>query len=290
MAPLPGSNTVWTVVAANGNRLATDGTPVPANADVALYHRATNVALASVLKRKVMTSFGGELDVCCQTLKSTGRGAGAAALPGNRWQFVTASDPSAAVDTRDLREITPEVLLEQVKEAVNKRGAYAFRGLSRAFRAMDDRGDGNLDREDFKYGLRDVGVDLTDEEFDMVMDAFDRDGNGLISLTEFLAALRGEMSAARREVVAHAFAKLDADCSGRVTIDDLKMRYNVEQHPGYSEGKEDQAYEEFLSNWDVQDRDGVVTAAEFNQYYGDLGASIPSDEYFIAMMKSAWKL
>lgn len=290
MAPVPSANTVWTVVAANGNRLATDGTPVPANADVALYHRATNVALASTLGSKVMSAFGPELAVSCATIKSTGRGAGGAALPGNRWQFVTASDPAAAVDKRDLREVTPEVLIAQVKEAINKRGAYAFRGLSKSFAAMDDRGDGNLDREDFKYGLRDYGIHLTDEEFDIVMEAFDRDGNGFISLTEFLAALRGELSAARREVVMHAFAKLDADCSGKVTIDDLRAVYNVQSHPGYSEGAEERAYEEFLNNWDVQDRDGIVTASEFLQYYGDVGAGIQDDDYFVAMMKSAWKL
>lgn len=171
---------MWTVVAANGNRLATDGTPVPANADVAIYHKATNVALASLLSASVATSFGPELAVFCQTIKKTGRGAGPAALPGNRWVFVTSSDPSAAVDRRGLRELSPEVLLAQVKQAINSRGAYAFRGLSKAFRTMDDRGDGRLDREDFKFGLRDYGVMLTDEEFEMVMEAFDRDGNGLI--------------------------------------------------------------------------------------------------------------
>ena len=180
MAPLPSGNTVWTVVAANGNRLATDGTPVPANAEVALYHKATNVALASLLSSSIATSFGPELSVFCQTIKKTGRGAGPAALPGNRWVFVTSTDPSAAVDRRGLRELSAEVLLAQVKTSINKLGAYAFRGLSKAFRNMDDRGDGNLDREDFKFGLRDYGVILADEEFDMVMEAFDRDGNGLI--------------------------------------------------------------------------------------------------------------
>jgi len=292
LSPLPSANTVWTVVAANGNRLATDGTPVPANAAVALYHRATNVALAATLDSRVATSFGPELAVCCRTIKSTGRGAGGAALPGNRWVFVTASDPSAAVDRRDFIELTPEVLVSKVKATIMERGSYGFRGLSRSFRIMDDRGDGNVDREDFKWGLRDYGVMLTDEEFDVVMDAFDRDGNGLISLTEFLAALRGELNDTRKEVVGRAFAKLDRDGSGQVTLEDLRGVYSTEFHPGVKEGKldEDAALAEFLENWDVSEADGIVTKSEFETYYGDLSASIDSDEYFVLMVTRAWRL
>jgi hypothetical protein len=42
--------------------------------------------------------------------------------------------------------------------------------------------------------------------------------------------------------------------------------------------------------WDTQVADGIVTFAEFLDYFSDISASIDSDEYFEAMMKSAWKL
>jgi hypothetical protein len=51
--------------------------------------------------------------------------------------------------------------------------------------------------EDFKWGLYDYGVHLTDEEFDMVLGVFDRNGDGLIDFTEFLVTLRGEMNERR---------------------------------------------------------------------------------------------
>ncbi len=37
-------------------------------------------------------------------------------------------------------------------------------------------------------------------------------------------------------------------------------------------------------------KDGKVTLAEFLDYYADIGASIPSDDYYVEMMESCWML
>jgi hypothetical protein len=34
---------------------------------------------------------------------------------------------------------------------------------------MDDRGDGILDKEEFRWGLHDFGIDLTEDEFQIVL-------------------------------------------------------------------------------------------------------------------------
>jgi hypothetical protein len=59
---------------------------------------------------------------------------------------VTAADPAAAVDTRELQMLTPEALLAKIRGIINERGQYGIRGLGRSFRIMDDRRDGKLDR------------------------------------------------------------------------------------------------------------------------------------------------
>lgn len=45
-----------------------------------------------------------------------------------------------------------------------------------------------------------------------------------------------------------------------------------------------------MSQWDTQDKDGIVTLDEFIDYYQDVSASIDDDGYFEHMMRSAWKL
>ena len=67
---------------------------------------------------------------------------------------MTASDPAAAVDTRDLQTLTPEALVAKIRGIINERGHYAIRGLGRSFRIMDDRRDGKLDRCDSRARQR----------------------------------------------------------------------------------------------------------------------------------------
>ena len=53
---------------------------------------------------------------------------------------------------------------------------------------------------------------------------------------------------------------------------------------------EEEVYKEFMSQWDTQVADGIVTFEEFVEYFRDVSASIDDDAYFAVMMKNAWKL
>ncbi len=79
---------------------------------------------------------------------------------------------------------------------------------------------------------------------------------------------------------------------GTVKLEDIAKIYDVSKHPDIVQGKKDpkEVYLNFMKLWDTQVADGIVTFAEFLDYFSDISASIDSDEYFEAMMKSAWKL
>jgi len=65
------------------------------------------------------------------------------------------------------------------------------------------------------------------------------------------------MSPARLDIIKKAFKKLDKTGDGRVTIDDLKLAYNVEHHPKYQskELSADQVLTQFM---DTFQQGGVV--------------------------------
>merc|ERR1712203_345232 len=50
--------------------------------------------------------------------------------------------------------------------------------------------------------------------------------------------------------------------------------------------------EEFLNGFDGAkgNNDGTITKQEWDDYYTDLSMSLPSDEYFCAMMESVWQI
>ena len=84
------------------------------------------------------------------------------------------------------------VILDKIRAAIEAKGADSYAGLKRAFDIIDDRGNGFLDTQEFRYALSDYGIHLLDEEFNMVQKYFDSNGDGVISFGEFMAAIEGQ--------------------------------------------------------------------------------------------------
>ena len=99
----------------------------------------------------------------------------------------------------------------------------------------------------------------------MLIKHFDRDNSGSVNFDEFLVALRGDLNENRLSFIRQAYQKLDINGDGLVTLDDIARIYDVSQHPDVMSGKKttEEAYREFMSLWDTQVADGIVTLDEF---------------------------
>ena len=138
----------------------------------------------------------------------------------------------------------------------------------------------------------DFGVQVTKEEATQVLEHFDIDKNGLVNFSEFLRTLRGNLSPARVDIVKQAYEKLDVNKDGMVKLDDIAKTFDASTVKEVQEGKrsEQDIYMEYMSLWDTQVKDGIITFDEFLAYYEDYSASVEEDDVFVAAMKEAWKL
>lgn len=80
--------------------------------------------------------------------------------------------------------------LNQLKEQLFKRGARGIVGLQRTFRIMDDDGSKQLNLIEFKKGIRDCDIKLTDLQLHQLFDYFDKNKNGSVDFDEFLVGIR----------------------------------------------------------------------------------------------------
>lgn len=129
-------------------------------------------------------------------------------------------------------------------------------------------------------------------ELQALMKYYDVNGDGQISYDEFLNGLKDDLSERRLNMVKKAFARLDLNNSGAITIEDIQGVYDVSMNPDFLEGRKtrDEIFNEFLQHFEGArgNKDGKVIWDEFYDYYSDLSTSIPSDEYFVKMMESTW--
>lgn len=181
---------------------------------------------------------------------------------------------------------------QKVIDCAQQRSANGLRGLRIMFRAMDRNRNGSLDPVEFKYAMRDYGVDLSEIEITQIVKNFDTNKDGKLSFDEFIRAMRGDLSARRLDMVHQAYRVLDKDGSGLVTIKDIEMAYDVSFHPDFQSGRKtkDEILREFMCVWETHKKDGIVTVEEFEDYYKDVSCSVDEDDYFELMIRNAWHI
>ncbi|CAD8178022.1 unnamed protein product [Paramecium octaurelia] len=212
--------------------------------------------------------------------------------PQNLWKFQVARnqneqfDESVMDDNRNVKN-----LMIRVKQQITGKGAYGLRGLAKIFLEMDQNNNGVVEYNDFKWGLRNFGLTLSEDETKMIFQTFDKNGNGKIEFNEFLDAFRLQMSDKRLYYVQRAYASIEQK-AGKVTLETMGRLINVKEHPDVLKGykTERQVFQDFVSHWNKTNPDRVIPFQEFGEFYQDVSSSVQQDETFEAILKKSWNL
>lgn len=175
---------------------------------------------------------------------------------------------------------------------IAKQGGLGIRSLGVIFRRMDHNGNKKLDIAEFEEALATFGLFPKKVDLQALMKFYDVDGDGNITYEEFIRGLRNPLTERRAKIVKAAFAQMDKDGSGEITIKDIDAIYDVSQNADFLTGKltREQILEQFLNGFDgvKGNNDGKISLEEWTDYYTDLSMSLPSEDYFVKMMESVW--
>lgn len=196
-----------------------------------------------------------------------------------------------------------DAIISELRSQLSKRGgADGIRTLGLCFALNDRDKNGTFDLDEFETVLQRCGIFLKKQEVSAVFRAFDRNNDKRISYKEFLRGVQGKLSDRRIALINKAFAKIDADGNGVLTLSDISAKYNASKHPDVLTGKKTtaQVMAEFVRGFAEQDDGPVqaakaatanptVSSAEFLSYFTDISASIPNDDdLFALMMCNCW--
>jgi len=186
-----------------------------------------------------------------------------------------------------------KLILDAFKAKLTERHSInGINTLAVVFRNFDENRDRKISRDEFKYGLQDIGLKLEKMDLEILMQVLDGNRDGVIDFDEFLVAIRGNLNERRKDLIAMAFQRLDKDGDGAATFDELCEVYDTSHHPQVKSGKmtNAQCLKQFISQWDTRDHDGIITYEEFLDYYKNVSASIEKDDYFELMIRNAWHI
>jgi Ca2+-binding EF-hand superfamily protein len=89
------------------------------------------------------------------------------------------------------------------------------------------------------------------------MMSLDKNGDGVVSYDEFIAAAVDKVALLNKQNILNAFRLIDTDGSGNITIDELKAAFETEGHE-----KDDGLWSQIMVEVD-KDGDGTISQDEF---------------------------
>jgi len=291
----------WSILAASGDRLMTDGEPVHSKDTISLLHCMSNVLLSATEKETYPTDFGTELDIHAETHHSIGRASMNSSgelphkpsQPENIFQFVLADNAAAAVDRRGFRTLTPETLTERSRELIaTKCGIHGLHSFSLALSALDAKGTGSVAKDGVRWALYEHGVTFTEDEFNLFLSAYENPKQpGYLIGTNFLNILQGNTyTSDRSAAVTKAYQHLSSS-SSTVTYGQLLKTFDSRWDPRVrsNQATAEEAKLEFTRQWPQhRGATAIVTAAQFENYYRDVSACMDNDLEFIDMVYNVW--
>lgn len=121
------------------------------------------------------------------------------------------------------------------KLAIQQKGGVGLRSLKVIFKRMDHNGNKTLDAGEFEQALAAFGLFPKKVELQALFKYYDINGDGSVGYEEFINGLRDDLNQRRKNMVLKAFAMMDKDGSGVITVQDICNIYDVSRNPDFIE-------------------------------------------------------
>lgn len=96
----------------------------------------------------------------------------------------TAPNASYMQDIESLQKFNVHELLQDIGNFIRQKSS--FEALRKVFAAIDEKGDKQVDAEDFRWGMIDLGYNLSKREADEIIQHYDDTGMNVLFYETFI--------------------------------------------------------------------------------------------------------
>lgn len=185
--------------------------------------------------------------------------------------------------------------LQRITQKCLQRGERGLFGLKRLFQTFDYNGNGTLEFNEFEKCMRDLKLDLEEQDIQTLFQSFDENNDGTIQIQEFMNKILGQLSNARQLAVDQAFKKFET--RGYASYRQLREAFDGRKHPEVANGKKstDEVITDFLEIFETHHnsfngfkKTDQVSKEEFVEFYKTLSPNYEDDFTFCAMVRGVW--
>lgn len=140
-------------------------------------------------------------------------------------------------------------------------GDYDEDDFMDAFRVFDTNGDGRITAKELNHVLKELGIKMSKSDIKKMISELDRDGNGTIEYSEFVAMMTAPASIETDEFeLREAFKCIDVDGNGFISREELRNAVKKIMSTDNKIGMQD--VEEMMMEADI-DGNGLIDFDEF---------------------------
>jgi len=182
----------------------------------------------------------------------------------------------------------PENALNQIRKELSNRGYFGISFLRKIFYRADKNGNGNLDRNEFTWCLKECNINLTKTDYEKIFRYFDSNNDNTVSFVEFIEALTSPLTERRKQAVKYAYDLLK-QTDARLSKDVISKCFSPLKHPEIVAGymTRNEVLREFLQLFgDLEDKG--VTLDQWGAVFTDISSNFKTDEEFETYLKDLW--
>ena len=154
---------------------------------------------------------------------------------------------------------------------------------------------------DFIKVLKLQRIEFSQEDYELLFDYFkEKSQPKFLDFLRFLKFFKVQLEGKRLTVVEDTFINLDTDQTGRLVMDDLRMKFNADGHPEIKAklSNSDDVLMEFFDTFELNynflvatenENDTLISFQEFANYYEYVSFVYEEDDLFVDVISSTWK-
>ena len=214
---------------------------------------------------------------------------------------ITQSNPQSNIVQENSinNEQTTISALNKLKNIFYTKGSRFIFSFQRRLSLYDFNHSSMISLENFLYISSSFNFNISLEELELIFNFFDKEKKGSINYNNLIQTIIGKITPMRDTIIKNIFEQFNKDNNGNVSLGELKMLFNANNHPDVINKKKSRGeiYGEFLDMIEtykeyLENMRGIYTSClsleDFINFYQIIGVDIEDDKIFEFMINNCW--